>query len=61
MQKILFALAALAVVITMCVATAMNTTAGSALARAEGHPAPVLVDELTINAKHLPDQSFSAY
>ena len=59
MQKILFALAALTVVIIMCVATAMSPSAGSALARAEGHPIPI--NELMITAKQLPDQSFKAY
>jgi hypothetical protein len=59
MQKILFALAALTVVIIMCVATAMSPTAGSALARADGHPMPI--NELMITAKQLPEQSFKAY
>jgi hypothetical protein len=57
MQKIIFALAAVAVVVTMCVATAMNPVAASALARAEGNSLPVPADEVMIGATTQPSGS----
>ena len=49
MQKFVLVLGAMAVVVTMCIATIMNPAAGSALARAEGNPL-VAVDEIVIGA-----------
>jgi hypothetical protein len=60
MRRIVFALAASAVVVTMCVATAMSPAAGLALTRAEGNPVPMPINELVITAKQLPEQSSSA-
>jgi hypothetical protein len=57
MQKIIFALAAIAVVVTMCIATAMNPVAVSALARAEGNPLPVPANEVMIGATTQPSGS----
>jgi hypothetical protein len=50
MQKIVLVLAAMAVVVTMCIATIMSPVAGSALARAEGNLLSVPTDEIVVGA-----------
>lgn len=62
MQKILFAVSAFAVLVTMCVATVTSRPVGSATAQIVQHSeASVAVEEMMGGAKTLPVQSFSAY
>jgi hypothetical protein len=62
MQKILLAVSAFAVLVTMCVAAVTSRPVGSASTATERHSeASLPVEEMMVGAKNLPVESFSAF
>ena len=62
MQKILIAVSAFAVLVTMCIAAVANRPVGSASTRTERHwEASLPVGEMMVGAKNLPVESFSVF
>ena len=62
MQKILVAVSAFAVLVTLCMAALASRPVGSATTRTERHSeVSVPVDEMMVGAKNLPVESFSAF
>jgi hypothetical protein len=61
MQKILIAVSAFAVLVTMCIAAVASRSLGSATRTVRNSEVSVPVEEMMVGAKNLPVESFSAF